>query len=144
VSTRIEVKVVEISCLCGAVKVRLDGEPADQFYCHCDDCQAASGGAYLAAAVYPSSAVTVLQGELTSWTLKTMPRKRCAVCGTHVIAEVPGVDLRGVKANLLPAGVFKPAFHINCSYALLPVNDDLPHYKGFPTAFGGSDETVDW
>lgn len=141
----IETKTVQVSCLCGAVELRLDGEPADQFYCHCDDCQATNGGAYVAAAVYPSHAVTVMQGELKTWTLKTMPRKRCVVCGTQVMADVPGdVGLTGIKADLLPDGEFKPAFHINCRYAVLPVQDDLPHYKGFPAAFGGSDETVDW
>ena len=40
-------KTTEISCLCGAVKVRIKGEPVEQFYCHCDDCQAISGGAYV-------------------------------------------------------------------------------------------------
>ena len=38
----------------------------------------------------------------------------------------------------------KPEFHINCRYVVLPVKDDLPHFKGFPAKFGGSDETVDW
>lgn len=137
-------RTVDITCLCGAVKVRLEGQPAEQFYCHCDDCQSTSGGAYVAAAVYPADAVTVTQGEFATWTLKTMPRKRCAVCGTHVMAEVPGFDLLGIKANLLPEGEFQPTFHINCRYAIFPVKDDLPHYKGFPARFGGSDETVNW
>ncbi|SRR5712691_4277762 len=101
-------KTTEISCLCGAVKVRIKGEPVEQFYCHCDDCH------------------------------------RCAACGTQLMAEVPGLDQVGVKANLLPADMFKPRFHINCRYAVLPVKDDLPHFKSFPAKFGGSDETVNW
>ena len=50
----------------------------------------------------------------------------------------------GIKANLFPAGVFKPTFHENCRYAVVPVEDELPHYKGYPAAFGGTDETVGW
>ena len=83
-----------------------------------------------------------MRGPLTTWTLKTMPRKRCVVCGTHVLAEVPGSKQIGIKANLLPVGAFKPTFHENCRYALLPVEDDLPRYRGYPAQFGGADETV--
>ena len=137
-------KTVDITCLCGSVQVRLSGEPAAQFYCHCDDCQATSGGAYVAVAVYPADAVSHTKGELVSWTLKTMPRKRCAVCGTQVLAEVPGGKQIGIKANLLPTGVCKPIFHENCRFAVVPVADELPHYKGYPAEFGGTDETVGW
>ena len=161
-------KTVDITCLCGSVQLRLSGEPAAQFYCHCDDCQATSGGAYVAVAVYPADAVSLTKGELVAaqpdrlcqvcradavsltkgelvaWTLKTMPRKPCAVCGTHVLAEVPGGKQIGIKANLLPTGVFKPTFHEHCRYAVVPVADQLQHYKGYPVEFGGTDETVGW
>jgi len=138
------VRTTEISCLCGAIKVQLRGDPVEQFYCHCDDCQAMSGGAYVSVAIFPSEVVAVTQGEPVSWTYKTLPRKRCAACGTQLLAEVPGFDQIGVKANLLPKGMFRPEFHINCRYAVLPVRDELPHYKSLPAKFGGSDETVDW
>lgn len=134
----------EIHCLCGTVKVQLTGEPLTQFYCHCDDCQAASGGAYIGVAIYPSDAISVIQGELTTWTLKTLPRQRCAVCGAHVMAEVPDASTYGVKSNLLPKGLFKPEFHIQCQHAILPIKDNLPHFKSFPASFGGTDERVDW
>ena len=61
-----------------------------------------------------------------------------------MMAEVPGTGQCGVKGNLLPPGMFKPQFHINCEFAVLPVKDDLPHYKSLPQVFGGSDEVVDW
>jgi hypothetical protein len=41
-----KMKKTEIQCLCGAIKVQIKGDPVEQFYCHCDDCQAASGGPY--------------------------------------------------------------------------------------------------
>ena len=133
-----------ITCLCGSVQLRLSGEPAAQFYCHCDDCQATSGGADISVAVYPADAVSHTKGKLVAWTLKTMPRKRCAICGTQVLAEVPGGKQIGIKANLLPTGVFKPTFQENCRYAVVPVADELPHYKGYPTEFGGTDDRVGW
>jgi hypothetical protein len=40
--------------------------------------------------------------------------------------------------------MLKPAFHTHCQHAVLPVKDDLPHFKNLPARFGGTDETVDW
>jgi hypothetical protein len=55
---------------------------------------------------------------------------------------VPGFDLRGVNGRLLPD--FRPGFHIQCKFAREPIRDDLPHFKGLPPAFGGSDERMSW
>ncbi|MFY0663140.1 MAG: GFA family protein [Natronospirillum sp.] len=134
----------DISCLCGATHLRLNDQPVAQFYCHCDDCQATHGASYVGLAVFPSHAVEVLQGATVTWTYKTLPRERCPTCGTFLIAEVPDSDLTGVKANLLPPRMFTPAFHIHCQHAVLPIVDDLPHYRSLPADFGGSDDVVTW
>jgi len=134
----------EVSCLCGAVRVRVEGEPMAQFYCHCDDCQAVHGAAYIGVAVFPTSAVAVASGEPTLYTYKTLPRARCGKCGTMMFAHVPAANMTGVKGNLLPAGTFQPTFHIHCRYAVMPVIDDLPHYRSLPKIFGGGDELVGW
>ena len=135
--------VIKIQCLCGAATLHIAGEPMEQFYCHCDDCQAASSGPYVAVAIYPAQAVSV-QGELQTWTIRSLHRKRCAACGTRLFAEVAELGQVGVNALLLPPRTFRPRMHIQCRYAVLPVKDDLPHFKGFPASFGGSDETVGW
>jgi hypothetical protein len=134
----------DILCLCGAIRLRIQGQPVAQFYCHCDDCQAVHGAAYVGVSVFASQAVEIIQGTPTSWTYRTLPRQRCAVCGTLLIARVPDSELTGVKANLLPPGMFRPAFHIHCRHAVLPVVDDLPHYRSLPAVFGGTDDVVDW
>lgn len=135
---------VEIRCLCGAFKAQLTQEPVIQFYCHCDDCQAVSGGAYVSLAIVPAHALTITQGETVIWRLRTMPRERCAVCGTQLFAKIPGQDMYAVKGNLLPRDIRKPAFHMQCRYAVTPVKDDLPHYRAIPACFGGVDEVVGW
>jgi hypothetical protein len=33
---------------------------------------------------------------------------------------------------------------MHCRFAVRPVVDELPHYKGMPERLGGSDETVEW
>jgi len=133
----------EVSCLCGAVRVRVEGEPMAQFYCHCDDCQAVHGKAY-PLSLYPAPAVAVVRGDTVVFTLRTSPRTKCKLCGTYLFAEVPGYAVRGVNADLLPAGMFNPEFHIQCRYAAVPIQDDLPHYKGIPARFRGSDELMQW
>ena len=40
-------KTVLVQCRCGEVQLELTGDPTVQFYCHCDDCQAVHGAAYV-------------------------------------------------------------------------------------------------
>ena len=41
-----------IECRCGSVAVELSGAPVAQFYCHCADCQAVHGAAFVPVALY--------------------------------------------------------------------------------------------
>jgi hypothetical protein len=133
-----------LSCRCGSVQLRLGAAPLAQFYCHCDDCRATSGGAFVPIALFSADAVAVSGGDTFTWTYKTLPRTRCATCGTFLFGEPPGLGVRGVSGFLLSADMFEPAFHSHCQHAVLAVKDDLPHFKGLPASFGGSDETVRW
>jgi len=133
-----------VRCRCGDVALHIGAPPIAQFYCHCEDCRAVTGGAMVPTALYPADGVALEGGETRGWTYKTMPRTRCANCATLLFGEPPGLGVRGVNGFLLPAGAFRPAFHIRCQHAVMPVVDDLPHYRDVPSMFGGSDETVDW
>ncbi|MFI4967140.1 MAG: GFA family protein [Gammaproteobacteria bacterium] len=115
-----------------------------QFFCHCGDCQAVNGGAYVRLAAFANGDVEVLQGETAVFILKSLPRERCTVCGTSLLGKPPGTDLSVIKAELLPPGMFEPQFHIHCKHALLPIIDDLPHFEGLPPIFGGSETRVGW
>jgi hypothetical protein len=136
--------MMEIQCRCGAVRVELSGKAKAQFFCHCDDCQAVHGAAYVPVAMYAASDVVVTRGSTIAWKVRTTPRRTCVECGTRLFAEVPQLGLCGVVGSLLPKGGFNPAFHMNCQFAVRPVVDDLPHFKSVPAAFGGSDERVAW
>ena len=133
-----------VSCNCGDVTLRIEGEPEIAFYCHCDDCRAVSGGAYVGVALFPKRALTVTQGALDTWTLRVLPRHRCARCGTAMYADVTAFDQVGISITRLPEGLAKPAFHIQCRYAMNPVVDDLPHYADAQDEFGGSGERIGW
>ena len=132
-----------VSCRCGSVQLQISGAPVAQFYCHCDDCQAATGGAYVPIALFLADSVAVT-GDTFTWTYKTLPRTRCSICGTFLFGEPSGLGIRGLSGALLPAGIFEPTFHNQCQFAVAEVNDDLPHFKGVPASFGGTDETVGW
>jgi hypothetical protein len=126
---------------CRAIEIEISGEPVAQFYCHCDDCQIVHGGAYAPESVYAADAVRVVRGEPAAWTLKRNPRVTCRGCGTRLFIDVLALRLRGVY--LLPPARFQPQFHMQCQFAVHPVEDSLPHFKSRPARFGGSDETVD-
>jgi len=134
-------KATTLSCRCGSVQLRIGAAPIAQFYCHCDDCRAVSGGAYVPIALFATDAVVVNGGGTSTWIHKLLPRTRCSTCGTFLFGEPPGL---GVSGFLLPSEMFKPAFHSQCQYAVLPVKDDLPHFKGVPARFGGTDEAIGW
>ncbi|WP_062365209.1 GFA family protein [Variovorax paradoxus] len=133
-----------VDCRCGKVRLHLSEAPVAQFYCHCEDCRAVTGGAYAPLALFPAGGVTVSGGDTATSTYRTTPRTRCAHCGTLLFGEPPGMGVRGVSGFLLPAELFKPAFHIHCQRAVAPVKDGLPHFKDMPAAFGGCDEVIGW
>jgi hypothetical protein len=99
---------------------------------------------YAPESVYPADAVKIVRGDPTTWKLKRNPRFTCRECGTRLFIDVLGRNLRGVNGFLLPPGEFQPAFHVQCQFAVRPIVDELPHYKGMPAGFGGSDERVGW
>lgn len=135
---------LETSCRCGSVRLHINGEPVAQFYCHCDDCQAVTGGAFVPIALFPADAIAVIGTGTFTWTYKALPRTRCATCGTFLFGEPPGLGMRGISGYLLPAGEFAPQFHNQCRYAVMPVKDGLPHFKALPASFGGTNETIGW
>lgn len=136
--------MTKVTCPCGAIELRIEGRALAQFYCHCADCRKMTSGAYAAESVHREEEVTVTRGAPAVWTLERNPRYHCAACGGRLFIEIPSRRMRGVNAFLLPAGEFRPQFHVNCGSAVLPVRDGLPHFTNMPAAFGGSDEEVDW
>ena len=53
-----------IECRCGAVAVELSVQPIAHFYCHCVDCQAVHGAAFVSVALYPAASVAIARGAL--------------------------------------------------------------------------------
>lgn len=132
-----------VACLCGALRLRINGSPIVGFWCHCSDCREAHGAAYVGVALYDADAV-VVEGDFATFPIRNLPRAFCPGCGMRMFARVPDTPTTGVVAARLTEGEFAPAFHIHCAEALAPVRDDLPHFLRLPAVFGGEDKFASW
>ena len=72
----------------------------------------------------------------------TSERQFCEKCGGHVMTNHPPLGLTDVYAASLPALKFVPGVHVNYAETVLPMKDGLPKLKDFPTAFGGTGDTM--
>jgi len=128
-------------CFCGAVEVRVSGEPAAMGYCHCESCQQWSASPVNAFTLWSPSAVTITRGadQLASFSkTERSIRKWCKSCGGHVLTVHPGWDLIDVYAAVLPDLPFKAMLHVNYADSVLPLKDGLPKQRDFPAEMGGS------
>ena len=129
------------SCLCGSVRYEADAEPAFVAFCHCRDCQKASGGPYSANVAVPADRLTV-EGPLRSYEAKggsgsAVVRSFCGNCGSSISIECED-SLKGLSllqaGTLEDAGWVEPSLHIFCSSAqpwdTLP--DNAPCLPGAP------------
>src|SRR3569832_1500883 len=117
------------TCFCGAVELEVTGSPEAMGYCHCRSCRSWSGGPVNAFSLWKPQAVRVTKGaELLRTFQKTALRERrfCKICGGHVLANHPPLDLVDVFAATIPTLAFRPQVHINYAEAVLPIRDGLP------------------
>ncbi len=132
-------------CFCGAVQVKVSGEPEAMGYCHCRSCRSWSGGPVNAFTLWKPGAVQIIAGaEHLGMYQKTAVSQRqyCKKCGGHLMANHPPLNLIDVFAATLPTLNFNPEVHINYAETVLPMKDGLPKLKDFPAEFGGSGEVM--
>jgi len=132
-------------CFCGAVELRVTGQPAAMGYCHCTSCREWSAGPVNAFTLWPPNAVTITRGadQLGSYAkTENSIRKWCKKCGGHVLTEHPGFKLTDVYAAVIPELPFKPMLHVNYGETVLHLHDGLPKQKDFPSEMGGSGTMV--
>lgn len=132
-------------CFCGAVTIKVEGEPEGMGYCHCASCRSWSGGPVNAFSLWKPEAVAVTSGadKILSFAKTEMSeRKSCARCGGHIMTNHPTLGLVDVFAATLPTLAFKPGVHVNYVETVLPMKDGLPKLRDFPAELGGSGEAV--
>jgi hypothetical protein len=132
-------------CFCGAVEIRVTGEPAAMGYCHCSSCRSWSAGPVNAFSLWPPEAVQVIKGaEDIAAYQKTANsiRKWCRRCGGHLLTEHPGWKLTDVYAATIPELPFEAGVHVNYQETVLHLRDGLPKMKDLPKEMGGSGATL--
>jgi hypothetical protein len=85
-------------CLCGAVRYEWRGTEVSASYCHCSDCQKATGGPYTVGVGVDAAGLTLREGKPKGYTKrgdsgKPITREFCPDCGSPLFtrAEVcPG------------------------------------------------------
>jgi hypothetical protein len=133
------------ACFCGAVEIRVTGEPNAMGYCHCRSCRSWSGGPVNAFTLWPPGAVEVTKGAenvATYQKTKRSDRQFCRLCGGHLMTAHPEWKIIDVFAGTIPELSFVPQVHINYAETVLPMRDGLPKLKDFPADLGGSGEVV--
>jgi hypothetical protein len=132
-------------CFCGAVEIRVSGEPVAMGYCHCGSCRSWSAGPVNAFTLWKPEAVKVAKGEDQVGTYHKTDnshRKWCKRCGGHLYAEHPGWGVTDVYAATIPEVPFKPGIHVNYQESVLRIRDGLPKMKDMPKEMGGSGATL--
>ena len=134
------------SCMCGAVTVKVEGDPMAMLLCHCKDCRAWSASPVNGAAIWPPDKMTITDGEdqVQSYTSSEGHKRAfCRKCGGHVYHDAGPMGVVDVYASVLKDLEFKPAIHINYESTILPIKDGLPKFKDFPEELGGSGEMIE-
>lgn len=126
------------SCLCGAVRFRIDGPLEPVQVCHCHQCQKAQGGAFAAVVPVSTSAFQLLSGKDALRAYASSPGKErvfCCHCGAPVFSRRTAVpDVVRVRVGLFdePLGV-GIAWHAHtgsrCDWWALP-EDGAPRFEG--------------
>ena len=138
-------KTYQGRCFCGAVELRVTGEPAAMGYCHCTSCRSWSAGPVNAFSLWPPASVVVTRGADKIGSYAKTPnsqRKFCVACGGHLMTAHPEWKLVDVYAATIPEFPFKPALHVNYQESVLKMRDGLPKLKDLPAEMGGSGETM--
>lgn len=132
-------------CFCGAVEIRVSGEPVAMGYCHCGSCRSWSAGPVNAFTLWKPDTVKVTRGENQVGSYhktEKSTRKWCKRCGGHLFTEHPGWGVTDVYAATIPDLPFKPGVHVNYQESVLRIRDGLPKMKDMPKEMGGSGATL--
>jgi hypothetical protein len=104
------------SCLCGAVRYELRGDPALMYYCHCGTCRKANGSSFATNLIVPADDFTITAGRERLTAFESSPAKHryfCSACGSPIYSHAEATKhIVSVRCGTLDGdpGV-RPAVH---------------------------------
>ena len=128
-------------CRCGAIRYECDAEPLMVAYCHCRDCQFASGGPFSTVLLVPRPAVRTSGSEPGAYAVDaesgaTVTRKFCSRCGSPLFSELSAnPEIFVIKAGTLDdPSWLRPAAHIwtESAQPWAELQADLPKFPKNP------------
>ena len=132
--------MIDAGCLCGGVRLRITGTLGPAGYCHCKQCQRASGSAFAANAPVRSAYFQLLSGDDLVSEYESSPgkfRAFCRRCGSPLYSRrdnEPG--LRRIRLGSLDSDPERrPLAHVwvGSKAPWYAIGDSLPQYvAGLP------------
>ncbi len=125
-------------CACGAIRYECTAEPIHMSFCHCRNCQRATGGPFKSAVAVPAEAFKLLRGSPRYSVLSGIDgnakRGFCSDCGSPLLG-FPNPEVVSIHAaSLDDPSWFTPRMHIFTSHAQPwdSMNQDLPKFEEGP------------
>ena len=129
------------SCLCGAVKFEVTGEPKRFYHCHCSRCRKATGTGHASNLFLQPGTLRWVSGEKQVASFKVPEAKRftntfCTTCGGRVPRQAVDSDV-----VMIPAGSLDDEAPISPQADIFAgsraswscTSEQLPAYPEFPT-----------
>ncbi|WP_234493811.1 GFA family protein [Vibrio maritimus] len=135
------IMVLTGGCQCGKVRYEVKGEPMNQMFCYCSDCQERTGGDKWFGVWYSHDNFKFTGAETKIYTRKgstgaDVHNHFCPDCGVTVCADITAGNLFTINgpsfdssAHLAPKMAIFTASAPN--WAVLP--SDIPIFKTFPS-----------
>ncbi len=104
------------SCLCGAVRYEIRGDPALMYYCHCGTCRKANGSSFATNLIVPTDDFVITRGRDRLTAFESSPAKHryfCSACGSPIYSHAEATThIVSVRCGTLDGdpGV-RPAVH---------------------------------
>lgn len=127
--------MAEGGCLCGAVRLAVEGPPVQTELCHCAMCRRAAGAPVVAWGTWPRERFRWTAGQPVVHASSNEARRSfCGACGTSLTFElVDAPDTVDVTlASLDDPTLFPPSRHIWTMSRLpwLRLDERLPQHEG--------------
>jgi len=123
------------SCLCGSVRFRVNGKLGPVTYCHCEQCQRASGSAFAANAPARTTYFELTSGDNLVSEYESSPgkfRAFCRRCGSPVYSRRDAEpEIRRIRLGTLDSDPERrPLAHfwVNSKAPWHSIGDSLPQY----------------
>lgn len=126
---------LEGGCLCGGVRFRIDGKLGPAGFCHCKQCQRASGSAFAANAPVRTRYFAIRAGADLVAEYESSPgkfRAFCRRCGSPVYSRRDSEpEIRRIRLGSLDSDPERrPLVHVHVSSKApwYTIDDSLPQY----------------